>query len=132
MSHAAQLGRAVAAGALRPLDLHFARWLGDLSRTPTPGCLLAAALASLRVGQGHVCLELAAVAGRGSPLPVFAIGGPTLPGWVGPLDIVVVLGGGDRTSLAAAHEAVRRGCQLLVVTPAGTDIQGAMKARVRR
>ena len=28
---------------------------------------------------------LAAVAGRGSPLPVFAIGGPTLPGWVGPM-----------------------------------------------
>lgn len=52
------------------------------------------------------------------PVPLVAWPRLGLPGWVGPLDIVVVLGGGDRTSLAAAHEAVRRGCQLLVVTPA--------------
>ena len=62
------LARAVAAGALRPLDLHFARWLGDVVDPPTPGCLLAAALASHRLGQGHVCLDLAPVAGR-SPFP---------------------------------------------------------------
>jgi hypothetical protein len=37
-----------------------------------------------------------------------------LPGWVGPLDIVVVMGGGDKVSLAASYEAVRRGCRLLV------------------
>ena len=34
------------------------------------------------------------------------------PGWVGPLDIVVVMGGGDKTSLAAAFEAA--GCPLVV------------------
>jgi hypothetical protein len=40
-----------------------------------------------------------------------------LPGWVGPLDVVVVLGGGDKATLAGAFEAVRRGCRLLVVAP---------------
>ena len=64
----APLSRAVAAGALRPVDQYFARWLGDVSGTPTPGRLLAAALASHRLGQGHVCLELGSVAGR-NPFP---------------------------------------------------------------
>lgn len=40
-----------------------------------------------------------------------------LPGWVGPLDVVVVLGGSDRAILAGAFEAVRRGCRLLVAAP---------------
>jgi glucose/mannose-6-phosphate isomerase len=40
---------------------------------------------------------LAAVAGRGSPLPVFALGGPTLPGWVGPMDLVVAVSASGRT-----------------------------------
>ncbi|HQY98402.1 MAG TPA: SIS domain-containing protein [Propionicimonas sp.] len=52
------------------------------------------------------------------PVPLVAWPRLGLPGWVGPLDIVVVMGGGDKTSLAAAFEAVRRGCQLLVVGPA--------------
>lgn len=52
------------------------------------------------------------------PVPLVAWPRLGLPGWVGPLDIVVVLGGGDRMSLAATYEAVRRGCQLLVVAPA--------------
>jgi len=42
-----------------------------------------------------------------------------LPGWVGPLDLVVVVGGAtppEETSALAA-EAVRRGCRLLVVAP---------------
>ena len=48
------------------------------------------------------------------PVPFVAWPGLGLPGWVGPLDIVVVMGGGGRISLAAAHEAVRRGSRLLV------------------
>jgi hypothetical protein len=51
------------------------------------------------------------------PVPLVAWPRLGLPGWVGPLDIVVVMGGGDRTSLAAAFEAVRRGCRLLVACP---------------
>lgn len=77
----AQLVRAFDGGALRPLDLHFARWLGDHTGTPTPGRLLAAALASHQVGQGHVCLELAAFAGR-QPFPAFPeLRAPDLSAW---------------------------------------------------
>jgi exodeoxyribonuclease V alpha subunit len=64
----APLGQAALAGHLRQLDLQFARWLGEVAGDPTPGCLLAAALASHRVGEGDVCLELAALAGR-APFP---------------------------------------------------------------
>jgi len=59
------------------------------------------------------------------PVPLVAWPRLGLPGWVGPLDIVVVLGGGDRTSLAAAFEAVRRGCQLLVAAPAESALARA-------
>lgn len=51
------------------------------------------------------------------PVPLVAWPRLGLPGWVGPLDVVVVLGGGDRTSLAGAFEAVRRGCRLIIVAP---------------
>ena len=58
---------------------------------------------------------LAAVAGRGSQLPVFAIGGPTLPGWVGPMDLVVAVSASGRTPeiLTVATEAQRRGSSVL-------------------
>lgn len=81
MSPILPLDRAVVAGALRPLDRHFARWLGDLAGGPTPGRLLAAALASHQVGQGHVCLELAAVSGR-PPFPELPLlSAPELAAW---------------------------------------------------
>jgi hypothetical protein len=45
--------------------------------------------------------------------------GPSLPGWAGALDLVVVLApeGGDTGSASAVAEAVRRGCQLVVACP---------------
>jgi hypothetical protein len=51
------------------------------------------------------------------PVPLVAWPRLGLPGWVGPLDVVVVLGGGDKASLAGAFEAVRRGCRLVVAAP---------------
>jgi hypothetical protein len=51
------------------------------------------------------------------PVPFMAWPRLGLPGWVGPLDIVVVMGGGNRLSLAAAFEAVRRGSRLVVACP---------------
>lgn len=56
------------------------------------------------------------------PVPLVAWPRLGLPGWVGPLDIVVVMGGGDKVSLAAAFEAVRRGCRLLVACPADSGL----------
>lgn len=64
------------------------------------------------------------------PVPFMAWPGLGLPGWVGPLDIVVIMGGAERTSLAAAYEAVRRGCRLLVACPADSQLarQSASRA----
>jgi len=51
------------------------------------------------------------------PVPLVAWPTLGLPGWVGPLDVVVVMGGGSRHSLAGAWEAVRRGSRLVVACP---------------
>jgi Bacterial phospho-glucose isomerase C-terminal SIS domain len=56
------------------------------------------------------------------PVPYVAWPGPALPGWAGGLDLVVVLApdGSDRATAAAVSEAVRRGCQVVVASPAGS------------
>jgi len=54
------------------------------------------------------------------PVPFVAWPGPGLPGWAGSLDLVVVLApdGDDHGTAAGVAEAVRRGCQLVVASPA--------------
>ncbi|HRY09809.1 MAG: mannose-6-phosphate isomerase [Actinobacteria bacterium] len=68
---------------------------------------------------------LAAVAGRGSPLPVFALGGPALPGWVGPMDLVVAVSASGRTPeiLTFVSEAQRRGSSVLGIGAANSPLQ---------
>jgi hypothetical protein len=53
------------------------------------------------------------------PVPFVAWPGPGLPGWAGPLDLVVVLapGGGDSGTASACTEAIRRGCGLIAACP---------------
>lgn len=51
------------------------------------------------------------------PVPFMAWPRLGLPGWVGPLDVVVVMGRGSLESCAAAYEAVRRGSRLIVACP---------------
>jgi hypothetical protein len=53
------------------------------------------------------------------PVPFVAWPFPNLPGWVGSLDLVVVLApdGGDPGTASAVAEAVRRGCQVVVACP---------------
>lgn len=53
------------------------------------------------------------------PVPFVAWPAPALPGWVGSLDLVVVLApdGADVGAASAVAEAVRRGCQLVVACP---------------
>lgn len=67
---------------------------------------------------------LSAVAGSGSQVPVMTAGGPGLPGWVGPNDIVVALSASGNTSetLDLAREAARRGCRLIAVCPRGSGL----------
>lgn len=70
---------------------------------------------------------LAAVAGRGSPLPVFALGGPTLPGWIGPMDLVVAVSASGRTPeiLTVVAEAQRRGSSVLGLGAADSPLHQA-------
>ncbi|MFT4216672.1 MAG: SIS domain-containing protein [Micropruina sp.] len=51
------------------------------------------------------------------PVPFVAWPALGLPGWVGPLDVVLLIGRRGPASLAVAHEAVRRGCRLIVACP---------------
>lgn len=51
------------------------------------------------------------------PVPFVAWPALGLPGWVGPLDVVLLIGRRGPESLAVAHEAVRRGCRLIVACP---------------
>jgi exodeoxyribonuclease V alpha subunit len=53
-----------------PLDLHFARFMADLSTVADGEVFLAAALLSRAAGAGDVCLDLDAVAGQ--PVPAVA------------------------------------------------------------
>ena len=77
----AWLRSAIAVGALRPLDLHFAHWLQRATGEAEPAQLLAAVLVSQRTGAGDVCLDLATIAGT----PVFdslpAVRAPALAPW---------------------------------------------------
>ncbi|RJK95380.1 SIS domain-containing protein [Vallicoccus soli] len=80
----------------------------------------------------HVGSVLEAVAGASCPVPVLRADGFALPGWVGPLDLVVAVGGATppEETWALADESARRGCRLLVVAPPeGPLAEAARRAR---
>jgi glucose/mannose-6-phosphate isomerase len=68
-------------------------------------------------GSALVADVLSVLAGAGSPVPVTVRRGVPLPGWVGPMDLVVAVSLSGRASgpLALAAEAGRRGARLLTV-----------------
>lgn len=84
-----------------------------LSRLDRPRSVLVAALG----GSALVADVLELLAEPGSPVPVQARRNLPLPGWVGPLDLVVAvsLSGRAPGPLAVAAEAARRGAALLTV-----------------
>ncbi|HYR02304.1 MAG TPA: exodeoxyribonuclease V subunit alpha [Syntrophobacteria bacterium] len=53
-----------ASGLLTPLDLHFGRFMERLAGGDVPELILASALVSSAARQGHICLDLATVAGK--------------------------------------------------------------------
>lgn len=61
------------------------------------------------------------------PVPFMAWPGPTLPAWVGPLDMVVVLGGYDSPEwvLHCAGEAARRGADVILAAPENSSLAAA-------
>ena len=75
-------------------------------------------------GSALVADILSLLAGAGSPLPLSVRRGAPLPGWVGPLDLVIAvsLSGRARGPLALAAEAGRRGARLLTVGAAESPL----------
>ncbi len=75
---------------------------------------------------------LTALAGPWAPVPVQAVRTKALPGWVGPVDLVVAvsLSGRAEGPLAVAAEAARRGCRLLTVGAADSPL-AAVTAQAR-
>lgn len=63
------------------------------------------------------------------PVPLVAWPYDGLPGWVGPLDVVVVLGGADVSLAASAHEALRRGARLLVAAASDSPLIARVESR---
>ena len=113
-----RLATAVAGGHLRAVDLYAALFLEELAGGPSPFLLLAAALVSRAVGEGHICLPLSAVAGQ-EVFPGGQVTAPLLPAWRDLLRASGVVGipggaeplildGQDRLYLARyhAHEAL--------------------------
>ncbi len=61
------------------------------------------------------------------PVPFMAWPGPSLPAWVGALDLVVLIGGRDapRWQLQCAAEAARRGATIIVAAPETSALTAA-------
>lgn len=72
---------------------------------------------------------LRAVLEPASPVPFMAWPNLGLPGWVGPLDVVVVLGGEGRQPIDCVTEALRRGSRVIVT--AGADSMLAQRSASR-
>jgi glucose/mannose-6-phosphate isomerase len=103
------------AGAQTREALHLSQEAGidRLNSGERPRSVLVAALG----GSGVVADVLELLAEPGSPVPVQARRNLPLPGWVGPLDVVVAvsLSGRAPGPLAVAAEAARRGAELITV-----------------
>lgn len=93
-----------------------------------PRAVLVAALG----GSSLVCEVLDLLAEPGSPVPVLTRRDTPLPGWVGPLDLVIAVSQSGRAAgpLALAAEAGRRGASLLTVGAAGSPLAD-VSARAR-
>lgn len=93
-----------------------------------PRSVLVAALG----GSSLVCDVLDLLAEPGSPVPVMTRRGAPLPGWVGPLDLVIAVSQSGRAAgpLALAAEAARRGASLLTVGAAESPL-AEVSARAR-
>lgn len=91
-----------------------------LGREDRPRSVLVASLG----GSAVVADVLDMLAEPGSPVPVSTRRNVPLPGWVGPLDLVVAvsLSGRARGPLAVAAEAARRGASLLTVGAADSPL----------
>lgn len=94
--------------------------IGSVARGERPRSVLVASLG----GSALVCDVLDVLAEPGSPVPLTTRHGGPLPGWVGPLDLVVAVSQSGRATgpLELAAEAARRGAALLTVGAADSPL----------
>lgn len=115
---------AVAASAAHIRTGHRAAVEAGVERLMAPGRPRAIVVAG--VGSSGIAGDiLAAVVGNGAPLPIVTVRSYQLPGWVGANDLFVAVSGAGDTeeTLSLATQAVRRGCTLLGVGPAGSPLE---------
>ena len=109
-------------GAQVRRSLLAAREAGIYSWSPQdrPRSVLVAAIG----GSAVVADVLDLLAEPHSPVPVTTRHSAPLPGWVGPLDLVIAVSQSGRAAgpLALAHEAARRGAQLLTIGAADSPL----------
>jgi glucose/mannose-6-phosphate isomerase len=108
------------AAALRELEAGAEQALAAVAADGRPRALVL-----LGHGTGGTASALvSALIGPGAGVPVLTVAGPVLPGWIGPLDLVVVTSTSGRSpELATAlAEAARRGCRVVVVAPPGSPL----------
>lgn len=81
-------------------------------------------------GSGITGDVLAAIAGPGCPVPLQVVRADTLPGWVGPLDLVVAVScsGTTQETTAVAAEAVRRGARVVGIGSTGSVVEQVVTA----
>lgn len=122
-------GLATAGAQVREaLDLASEAGIERVGGGERPRSVLVASLG----GSAVVCDVLELLAEPGSPVPVSVRRNLPLPGWVGPLDLVIAvsLSGRARGPLALAAEAARRGASLLTVGAADSPL-AEVAARAR-
>jgi glucose/mannose-6-phosphate isomerase len=73
---------------------------------------------------------LTAVCGTGCPVAISTVRGYVLPGWVGPLDLVLAVScsGGTEETLSVAVEAIKRGTRLVGVGALGSPLHELVRA----
>jgi glucose/mannose-6-phosphate isomerase len=95
--------------------------LAEVSAGEQPRNLLIAGLGGSGVG-GDV---LKAVIGQSTPIPIVSERSHSLPGWVGPMDVVVGVScsGMTEETLSTTAEAGRRGARVITIGAGGSDLE---------
>ena len=95
--------------------------LETIAKDGQPRNLVIAGLGGSGIG-GQV---LRAVLGHSTPIPIHLEQSHSLPGWVGPMDVVVGVScsGTTEETLATTSEAGRRGARVITIGAGGSDLE---------
>lgn len=95
--------------------------LAEISKGQQPRNIVVAGLGGSGVG-GDV---LKAVIGQSTPLPIISERSHSLPGWVGPMDVVIGVScsGMTEETLSTTAEAGRRGARVITIGAVGSDLE---------